>query len=276
MILGIHPSVRKGVVHALEEAAAKRCRAVQIFPRPPSEVLKFPFPNEIEAVQACRKRLAISHLAVHSVFQPNIASTNLKTWQRSRDSFLEEYRYSDRIGADFLVIHSGSYSPDSSLAEGLRRSAETIRWVLEQVPSRTKIAIENVGGGERRMGGKFEELGRLLDEVGMEERMAVCLDTAHTFAAGYPIQTLSGLEETLALFDKTVGFKRLQLFHINDSGGELGSHKDIHEHIGRGFIGLESLKTLTSDPRFAQIAGILETPHDSPQSNEQNLEALRA
>jgi deoxyribonuclease-4 len=214
-------------------------------------------------------------VAVHSVYQPNIASTNEKIRERSRRSFLEELSFTESVGADALVIHSGSYSADSSLTEGLKRSGESIRRALSEVPGHSKVVIENVAGGDRRIGGRFEELRSLLEEIGDPDRTGLCLDTAHTFGAGYPIDTDSGLEDTLAEWDKVLGFGRLELFHFNDSGAGLGSHRDIHEHLGRGLIGLESLRKLANDPRFAGKAGVIETPKMPPGSDAANLSLLR-
>jgi deoxyribonuclease-4 len=161
------------------------------------------------------------------------------------------------------------------LAEGLKRSGESIRRALSEVPGRSKVVIENVAGGDRRIGGRFEELRSLLEEIGDPARTGLCLDTAHTFGAGYPIHTASGLEDTLAEWDKVLGFGRLELFHFNDSGAGLGSHRDIHEHLGRGLIGLESLRKLANDPRFAGKAGVIETPKMPPGSDAANLSLLR-
>ena len=275
MRLGIHASLRRGFPNALKDAGALGCEAIQIFPYRPGEPFRFLSEAELSDFQKLRKEFALQSLILHSVFQPNIASTNEKIRQRSRDSLLEEYRFAHAVQADSLIIHSGSYSPDSNLREGLKKSGRTIRWALEQCPSKTKIILENVGGGARRMGGKFEELKILLNEIGMENRTAICLDTAHAFAAGYLLNVISGLEDCLAEIDRTVGLARLDVFHLNDTLAELGSHKDIHQHIGRGLIGVEPLKKLTLDRRFAEKAGILETPHLPLGSDRKNLDLLR-
>lgn len=275
MRLGIHASVRRGLAAALEEAARLDCRAVQIFPHRPGEPPVIPPEGEALAFRRLRAGKRVDYLAVHSVYQPNIASTNERIRERSRRSLLEELRFSQAVGADALVIHSGNYSADSNLADGIRRSGEAVRQALSQAPGATKIVIENVAGGDRRIGGRFEELRALLDEIGAPERTGLCLDTAHTFAAGFPIQTPAGLEDALAEWDKVLGLGRLELFHFNDSAAPLGSHRDIHEHIGRGLIGEEMLARLARDPRFEGKAGVIETPKQPAGSDAANLARLR-
>lgn len=274
MRLGFHVSVRKGVLGALEETTRLGCETLQIFPRRPGNPMRFPDDPEAAKIRRVREERRISPLVVHSVYQPNIASTNAKIWKRSSDSFRDELRFADTIGAEYLVIHSGSFSPGSSLAEGIRRSAGTIREVLGRQAPGTKILIENVAGGERRIGGKFEELKALMEEIGQPDRVGICLDTAHCYAAGYAIETARGLEDCLSRFDRTVGLEKIDLFHFNDSGAGLGSHKDIHVHIGKGEIGTGSLRSLARDARFQAKTGILETPRTSREDDLRNLNLL--
>lgn len=275
MKLGIHASVRQGFLNAFKEAARLRCPALQIFPRRPRRPVPSLAHSEIEELLRFRKENAIETLIAHAVYQPNIASLDEKIRERSLQSLIGELNLAQSIGAVMFVIHAGSYSPGSNMDEGIRRSAETIRSLLEQSEPGTRIVIENVGGGERRIGGRFEELRKLLNEIDDKERAGICLDTAHAFAAGYAIQTNAGMDDCLAEFDKRIGLTRLCLFHLNDSGGEFGSHKDIHKHVGEGLIGVEPLRKLTRDPRFENVAGILETPGFPLDSSEKNLEQLR-
>lgn len=274
MRLGIHASVRYGIAQALKETINLHCQTVQIFPRRPGTPIRFPSLAEKENIRQFRKKYSITPIIVHSVFQPNIASTNQKIWQRSRDSLMEEYQWATFIQAEFLIIHSGNYSADSTKMQGIQKSGNTIRAVLEQIPSNTKIIIENVPGGERRLGGKFEELRALLDSIGLPSRTGLCFDTAHAFSAGHPIQTETGLEDCLSELDKNIGLKFIEVFHINDCASKFGSHKDIHQHIGQGFIALAPLKKLVNYPQFVHHAGIIETPKLPIGSDELNLKQL--
>lgn len=256
---------------AFLEARRLQCNALQIFPRSPGTPLRFLSKSELQEIARFRKLHSISPLIIHSVYQPNIASTHPKIYAHSRDSLLEEFQFAHSLGAEFLVIHSGNYSPDSNRIAGLKKSARTIRWALEKISSPTKILIENVPGGGRRMGGTFEELRELLDAIGLEKRTGICFDTAHAFAAGYPIQTVTGMEKCISELEKKIGLRSLELFHINDTAAEFASHKDIHQHIGEGQIGLEPLQWLIKEKRFEKKPGILETPKAPLGSDAANL-----
>ncbi len=276
MRLGIHASVRHGLLSACAEAAELDCGSVQIFPRPPGAEFVLPTENEIQSVREYRSQHHISDIAVHSVYQPNIASSSEKVRQRSFISFVQELRFTDCLQAEFLIIHSGNFSPGASLSKGLSLSAQSIRNAIDEVKPKSRVLVENVAGGDRRMGSTFEELKELLDAVGSPGQTGVCFDTAHAFAAGYPVNTVSGMEDTLAEFDKIIGLQYLNYFHLNDSGAEQGSRRDIHQHIGQGHIGAEPIQYLTRMPQFADVSGVLETPRFPSGSNAENLRILRA
>lgn len=275
MLLGVHVSVRRGFPQALEEAELLGCKALQIFPRPPQTPELDLSEEEIRSFISKRKEKALGPVLVHSLYQPNIASTQSKISARSYESLVGELRVANLLGADALIIHSGNYSPDSTLKAGIARSAQAIRSAIHVTRSRAKVVIENVAGGARRMGGKFEELRDLMEKVGLPEKVGICLDTAHAYGAGWPLETAAGMDDWIAEFDKVIGIKRLAAFHMNDTLAERGSYKDIHEHIGKGFIGTEPLKKLVQDPRFAEIPGIIEVPRALREQHQKNLELLR-
>lgn len=274
MQLGIHASVRKGFLNALDQAVKLNCQTLQIFPRRPHHPVQFLPETELKEFSAFRDKHSISPLIVHALYQPNIASSNFETLKKSQKSLTEEFRFAEQLQAEFFVIHAGSYSQDSDLKKGIQTCARTIRTLLETVPAKTRILIENVPGGVRRIGGQFEELRWLLDEIRLENRTGICLDTAHAFAAGYPIRSGCGMDDCLALLDREVGLDAVELFHINDTLAEFSSHKDIHQHIGEGAIGIEALRWLVQNPKFQTKPGILETPKTTPESDQKNLARL--
>lgn len=275
MQLGTHASIRRGFLNAFSEAFQLNCKTLQIFPRRPRQAVRTLSEAEIRELKEFRAKYSISPLVIHALYQPNIASSNQETLKKSRESLLQEFRFASQLEAEFFIVHAGSYSADSDLKTGIRTCARTIRDLLESLLSKTKVLIENVPGGERRIGGKFEELKWLLKEIGWKERTGICLDTAHAFAAGYAIGSIQGMEEMLALVDKELGLETVELFHMNDTLAEFSSHKDIHQHIGEGHIGQEALRWLAGNSRFQKTPAILETPKSSAQSDRINLARLR-
>lgn len=274
MRLGIHASIRRGFLNALLEAVQLNCKVVQIFPRRPRQAVPTLSESELKELREFRAKHSISPLVVHALYQPNIASANPETLKKSKESLLKEFRFAAQMNAEFFIVHAGSYSAESDIKTGIKTCALTIRNLLETVPTNSKVVIENVPGGGRRIGGTFQELRWLLEEIGLRERIGICFDTAHAFAAGESIQTIQGLENSLNRLEQEVGADALHLFHINDTSAEFNSHKDIHQHIGEGFIGAKVLQWLVKNPKYVHKAGIIETPQNIPSADKNNLTRL--
>jgi deoxyribonuclease-4 len=277
MRVGVHCSVRKGFVGALEEAAALGCQTLQIFTHSPrgwkTRVYE---PSEFSAFRDRNKTLKLGPLVVHSPYLPNLCTSDDLLFKRSIDALKADLSRCAQLEAPFLVVHPGAFSPDSTYEVGIARIRAALNEALSAVPGSTRILIENMAGGGRRVGGTFKEMADIINGVDHPDRIGVCFDTCHAYGAGYDVSTEAGVLATMNEFDKELGIKRIFAFHVNDSKGALGSHRDLHQHLGKGYVGLTGLKVLFSRPEFSGCAFILETPKDTPRADLENLKKLRS
>ena len=268
--------MRGGLVTALQEARRLKCDTVQIFTRSPrmwrAGKIK---PEDAEAFRRAREVLKIDPVVVHTPYLPNLCTTDEKLYARSYRALLEDLENCGLLGADYYVIHPGAYSEGSTREEGIRRMTDAISRGLAQVPGQVIVLLENMAGGGRRMGSSFEQLAEMRAKMQEPARVGICLDTAHTLAAGFPFSTAEEVEATLAQFDKAIGLAHLKVIHANDSKAAPGSHRDLHEHIGKGFVGRSAFMALLHHPALAGCAVILETPKDTPRSDPTNLRLMR-
>jgi deoxyribonuclease-4 len=277
MRLGVHVSIAGGLPESAKRAELLQLTAMQIFSRSPRGGPAPKISDEDLAVfHAHLKRLGISPLAVHAPYIINLASPEDRMWEQSVRLYDDEYRRVTHLGVDFLVTHIGS-TRGAEDAVGIKRVAEAINRVLANTPSsRTLILIENTAGSGQGLGARFEQIAAIRSQLRQRERVAVCLDTAHLFAAGYPIHTAAGLEETIQAFDREVGFDLLRMFHLNDSKAPFDAKVDRHWHIGYGHIGKEAFRRIINHPRLKSIPFILETPKESEVEDQHNLATVRA
>jgi len=277
MRVGVHCSVRNGFSSALEEAARLGCEALQMFTQNPRGwKTRLYTDEEFASFRARRKELGLGPVVVHSPYLPNLCTSNGHLFQRSVETLEGDLRRSEQLGAEFLVIHPGAYSPDSDYAFGLKQIHRALNQALDAVPGRCVVLVENMAGGGRRIGSAFREVAEILGGVKQQERVGVCFDTCHATGAGYDLSTASSVETALAEFDREVGLKRIRVFHVNDSRGKVGSHRDLHEHLGKGAVGLAGFRAIFKRSVFIDCALILETPKDSPRADLVNLKTLRS
>ena len=281
--IGIHTSIAGDVAGSLDSAAKLGANALQIFsasprmwPRAGSRIAD----AEAARFRARRAELGLGPLVIHDNYLINLACPDRVMRARSIQAFHEELVRAVALDADFLVAHPGSClggeksQAIAEIADGLRQAARGVKL------GSLRILIENTSGMGSAVGARFEEVRAILDLAG-DLPMGVCLDTAHTFEAGYDIRTESGLEATIAEADRVVGLDRIHVLHVNDSKTPLGSRVDRHQHIGRGKIGLEAFRRILNHPRLGPgslgLAGrafILETPIDRPGDDRRNVRAL--
>ncbi len=273
--LGVHCSLKKGLCGALLEARRVGCESLQIFTRSPRMWrMRMPAPDEVMEFVRLRAELGLYPLAVHTPYLPNLATGNKALYERSCRALEEDLVVMEQLKADYLVIHPGAWSPDSSPEQGIGNIARAIRSALGAVPGDSMVLLENVAGGGRRLGSSFEELAAMLRAVGDAKRSGVCLDTAHALGAGFDVSSPEGIEAMFSEFDRSIGLERLKMFHLNDSLVPRGSRKDRHQHVGKGCIGTRGFSYLLKHIPSAAAAGILETPKDTPSSDRNNLRAL--
>ena len=260
-ILGAHMSIAGGYYRAVETAGACRCDCVQVFTKNNNQWrAKEISDDDVQQFQSALAEKKITHPIAHDSYLINLASPDDDLWQKSIDAMVVELQRAGRLGIPYVVAHPGAYTT-SSEAAGLRRIARALTEVHRQtrdVPAR--CLLETTAGQGSNLGWRFEHLAAILDRVKNPDRLGICFDTCHVFAAGYPMGTEKEYRATMRALSKTVGLERIKAFHLNDSKRELGSRVDRHEHIGKGHLGLEPFRQLLSDRRFRKIPMYLETP----------------
>jgi deoxyribonuclease-4 len=213
----------------------------------------------------------------HASYLLNLAAPDEDLWRRSRDTLIVELERCEALDIPYLVLHPGSHM-DAGEEEGLKRVARALGEVHAATRGfRSRILLETTAGQGTNLGYRFEQLAWLIENTPEGERLGVCLDTCHVFAAGYELRTPEGYEATLEEFDRIIGLSRLMAVHLNDSKNGLGSRVDRHEHIGKGVLGLETFRMVINDPRLAALPGLLETPKsDDLHEDKENLAVLRS
>jgi deoxyribonuclease-4 len=275
-LFGAHMSIAGGYHQALMAAVAHQCQTVQLFTKNSNQWKA----KEITDAEAAlfRKTLRSSHLRfpmAHDSYLINLASPDDSLFRKSVEAFAEEYQRAERLGLRYLVTHPGCHM-DSGEEAGLRRVALGLDEVLARCPSfRVQILLEITAGQGSSLGHRFEHLARILALVKEPDRLGVCFDTCHAFAAGYALAPLPEYRATMREFDRVIGLRRIRAFHVNDSLKAFGSRVDRHAHIGQGHLGLEPFRLLVNDPRFRSRPMILETPKEQAGDSDMDSENLR-
>lgn len=206
----------------------------------------------------------------HDSYLINLGNPTREALEQSRKSFLDEMQRCEQLGLTLLNFHPGSHLKQITEEDCLKLIAESINITLDKTKGVTAV-IENTAGQGSNMGYKFEHLKAIIDQVEDKSRVGVCLDTCHSFTAGYDLKTEEGYHQTFADFEKIVGFRYLRAMHINDSKKEYGSRVDRHDSLGKGFIGEDLFRRIMNDPRFDNIPLILETPDETIWEEEIRL-----
>jgi deoxyribonuclease-4 len=258
--LGAHMSVAGGLPQAIERAKAHGCQTLQIFTKSAAQWRARPLAAaEIAAFRDLAEAADIRPVVAHTSYLINIATGDPALRARSIAALDEELRRADALGLRGVVLHPGSRSGGTD-EDALALVADAIRQVLAVHSGRqTMVLIEHTAGQGASVGYTFEHLAAVLEQLGAEPRVGVCLDTCHLCAAGYDLTTEHGYRATFEQFARLIPFERLKLLHLNDSKKPCGSRVDRHEHIGRGHLGLEPFRRLLHDPRFAHLPMIIET-----------------
>ena len=277
MQLGAHESIAGGLYKAFERAQSATCDAVQIFVKSNRSWAVKPLEeDEIAQFKAKAEETGIRPVVAHTSYLLNLGTPDELLWEKSRNMLITELERCEALEVPWLVLHPGSHVGSGEKA-GLERVAQGLGEVHAATPGfRARILLETTAGQGDSLGHTFEQLARIIELTPQGERLGVCLDTCHVFAAGYELRTVEGYAATMEAFDKAIGLQRLKALHLNDSKGELGERKDRHEHIGKGHIGLEGFRNVVNDPRLAGLPGLLETPKgDDLEEDRENLRVLR-
>jgi deoxyribonuclease-4 len=261
VILGAHQSIAGGYYKAVEHAQAVGCDCVQLFSKNNNQWRAKPITaDEAAQFQAALASSGVAHPLVHDSYLINLASPDGDLWRKSLDAMVQELFRAETLGVPYVVFHPGAYTSGSE-AGGLDRIVEALDEILRQTSS-TQVGglLETTAGQGTAIGWRFEHLAEILHRAQNPDRLGVCFDTCHVFAAGYPLATCRDYRATMRKFDRIVGVGQIGAFHLNDSLRELGSRVDRHAHIGQGHIGLEGFRALLKDSRFGQTPMYLETP----------------
>jgi deoxyribonuclease IV len=278
ILLGSHMSIGGGVHRAIERARSIECSAMQIFVKNNMQWFARPFTgDEIKAFLDHPQRADLKTVFAHANYLINLAATNPQFHANSIRALSEELQRADQLGLPFLVLHPGAHLGAGEEA-GLKKVVTSINQIFAQIPKvKTRIALETTAGQGSCLGHSFDHLAYLMARVREPERLCVCLDTAHVFAAGYNLTTAAGTGKMFREFERTIGLQHLVALHLNDSKTGRGSRVDRHEHIGQGQIGLEAFRVIMRDPRFRKIPKVLETPKGKHLLEDvENLKTLRA
>ncbi len=270
-------SIAGGLDLAIERGAAIGCTAIQIFNKSNNQWAARPLGDtEVQRFRAERVRAGIDPVVAHDSYLVNLCSPDDALYARSIGAVVEELERCGRLGVEWLVVHPGGHMGEGE-EFGVRRMAAAIDEIHERLPGGgTDIVIETMAGQGTVIGHRFEQIAAILANVKRPERLRVCLDTCHVFAAGYDLRTPKAYAETMRRFDGEIGLEHLRVVHVNDSKKDLGSRVDRHEHVGRGFLGLDAFRLLMNDARFLRVPLLLETPKDETTCKEdvQNLSTL--
>ena len=271
-------SIGGGVHKAIERGRSINCTAIQMFVKNNMQWFARPLArDEIRAFLDHRQRSELFSIFAHANYLINLAATNPQFHVNSLRALTEELIRADQLELPFLVLHPGAHLGAGEEA-GLKKIAASIGKVLRKLPKlKTRIALETTAGQGSCLGHRFEQIAYIIDKVRQPERLCVCLDTAHVFAAGYDIGSESTTRKMFREFDRIIGLDRLVALHLNDSKTARGSRVDRHEHIGKGKIGLEAFRFIMRDRRLGKIPKVLETPKGKDlREDVENLTTLRA
>jgi deoxyribonuclease IV len=274
--IGAHVSAAGGLPNTLDRALQIGAECAQIFVGAPQRWAGAAYSDvDVAAFVARQHELGIGPNVVHAPYLVNLAAPDPELRQRSIDALIAQMRWSDRLGIMGLVVHVGSGKGALSHEEALALVIDGIGQVLAS-SDRASFLIENTAGMGSSIGSSFADIGRIVVGLGGDPRVRVCLDTAHTFEAGYDITTKSGLDEVFEEFDEHVGLRRLAAIHANDSKTRFGSNVDRHENIGSGFLGEEAFGYFMTHPAVRDLPFYLEVPGlEGKGPDRENVDALR-
>jgi deoxyribonuclease-4 len=259
-LLGAHFSIAKGYHDAVYQAASYRCNVLQLFTKNATTWKERTIsPAETARFKAAVAETGIQSIAAHSSYLINLASPDPKKHAMSYKALQQELLRASVLEIPDCIFHPGAHM-DSGEKVGLKKISTSINQIFTETSGITaRLLLETTAGQGSGLGHTFEQLAQIIAAIEQKDRVGICLDTCHIFAAGYDIRTQETYAQTMNHFDTIIGLDKLLAIHINDSKKDLGSRVDRHTHIGKGHIGLDAFKFILTDPRLAQTPKLLET-----------------
>lgn len=274
-LIGAHLSTKGGLPTVFERATAIDASAVALFAKNASQWKGKELTDEDCATFAAQR--TVRPMLTHASYLINLSTTNPEFHRKSIAAMIDELDRAERLGIHAVVLHPGAHlgaGPDAAIDQ-IARSLDVIHAAIPN--HRVVTLLETAAGQGSCVGCTFEELGQMIARVDDKQRVGICFDTCHVFAAGYDLRTRDGYERTIDEMERHVGLDNVGAFHLNDSKRELGSRVDRHEHIGDGQIGLDAFRFLLNDRRFTRLPKVLETPKPiETESDVRNMRTLRS
>ena len=273
--IGVHTSIAGGLHLSMERARELGCNTIQIFSHNPRGwKIKRKDTEEISLFIETRRKYGISPAFIHTSYLINLASGNPSLAARSVDMLLQELNIADSVGAEYVVLHTGSASGEDP-AVARKRAIKCLKEIAGSGAWQAGLLLENTAGERGDITSKINEISEIMEKVPERLISGICLDTCHAFSAGYDIGADDGIQLLSDEIKKHIGRDKVRLLHLNDAKGVLGSGLDRHEHIGQGKIGLRGFKHFINHKFFSDIPIILETPKKFPDDDLKNLEIVR-
>ena len=282
MRLGRHMPTHSNAAKAAEIARQLGCNTIQIFASNPTGWRPTAGdPASFAAFARAVRDCGLDPIVIHAAYLINLGSPDEVIWEKSVSLLRWTLQRGALLGASYVVFHTGSHR-GSGVDAGLARIAEGSALILPETPPEVMLLLENDVGAGNSLGHNFEQIGMVLNVLPQyQERLGVCLDTAHLWGAGHDISNAASVQQMLQHFDDIIGLNRLKIIHLNDTEMALGSHRDVHARLGEGIIGEEGLRALLTDPRLDPVAVLLETPiktdeHDKEDWDQDKLHFEKA
>ncbi len=276
LLVGAHMSIAGGIYRAFLRGGEAGCLTIQIFLKNSNQWKgKLLSSEDRELYADAQASTGIGPVVAHDSYLINLASPDRMLWEKSLAAFVDELHRADFLGVSCVILHPGAHMGHGE-KQGIARVADALNRALDQVGPPVRVLLENTAGQGTCLGHRFEHLAAILERIRDSDRIGVCLDTCHAFAAGYDIRSEDGYGRTMRDFDRLLGIERIGAIHTNDCLKGLGCRIDRHTHIGKGFIGIEAFRCLVNDRRFDRVPKILETPKgEDLKLDRMNLATLR-